>query len=334
MGKKIDLAIVGATGLVGSTFLKVLEEKKNIKINNIYLYASERSAGKEITFRDKKVKVELLAEANIQNKHIDYALFSAGGRISQEFAPVFVKNGAIVIDNSSNFRMDKNVPLVVPQVNMDDAYTNSGIIANPNCSTIQCMAPLSVLDKLFGLKKVRYVTFQAVSGSGMKGIADLKRSSVGEKCEFYPHPIYNNCLPHIDVFMENGYTKEEMKMVNETHKILHNESIDISATCVRVPVYNSHSIAIEAECEGEIDIKKYKKALSHMENVVVYDDVKKNIYPLATLATGNDNIYVGRIRHGIENKNSLHMFVVADNIRKGAASNAVEILEKMIKKGN
>ena len=331
MVKKINIAIVGATGLVGSTFLKVLEEKKNIRLNNVYLYASERSAGKKIHFRGKEYIVELLDERNILNKKIDYALFSAGGSISAKFAPIFVSIGAIVIDNSSNFRMDSNVPLVVPQVNMQDAYNNKGIIANPNCSTIQCMAPLDVLNRLFKIRRVHYVTFQAVSGSGMKGIEDLKKSERGEKCTFYPHSIYNNCLPHIDVFLENGYTKEEMKMVNETRKILGIDNLEVSATCVRVPVYNSHSIAIEVQCEKDVDLKRYRKALSRVENVEVCDDLKHNIYPLATLATGTDNIYVGRIRNGVDDTKTVHMFVVADNIRKGAASNAIEILEKMIK---
>ena len=327
----MNLAIVGATGLVGSTFLKVLEEKRNIQIDNIYLFASQKSAGKRLFFRENWHFVEELCEKNIVGKHIDYALFSAGGTISKQFAPIFVKYGTKVIDNSSAFRMEENVPLVVPQVNFDDVKNNTGIISNPNCSSIQCMSPLFCLNELFGLKKVHFSTYQAVSGSGMKGVEDLKRSIKGENCEFYPHAIYNNCLPHIDSFCESGFTKEEEKMVNETKKILHLPNLKVCATCVRVPVFNCHSIVVEAECENTINVEMFIDKLKSIENVVVMNDHKNNQYPLATIATGTDNVFVGRIRKDLFDDKTVHFFCVADNVRKGAASNAVEILEKILK---
>lgn len=325
--KKCNLAIVGATGLVGGTFLKVLEEKENINIDKIYFYASKKSAGKIIVFRDKDYKVIELTEKNIKNKKIDFALFSAGGSTSKAFAPVFVKFGATVIDNSSAFRMEKEVPLIVPQVNAEDAYVNKGIISNPNCSTIQCMLPLKALDNEFKLKKVNYVTFQAVSGSGIKGIIDLEKTTKKEAPEFYPYPIFNNCLPHIGSFLENGYTEEEIKMINETKKILKNPSLKITATCVRVPIIHSHSVDISAEFEKEVDLEKAKNLLAGFNGIKLIDDIKNNVYPIATMAIGKDEVLVGRVRKDLDNPNLLHMFCVADNIRKGAASNAVEILE-------
>lgn len=324
-----NLAIVGATGLVGSTFIKVLEER-NLDIGEIYFFASERSAGKEIVFKGKAYKVILLSQDNIEVRKIDYALFSAGGKVSKQFAPIFAKNGAIVIDNSSAWRMDKNVPLVVPQVNMQDALSNSGIIANPNCSTIQCMLPLKVLDSIFSLKRVDYTTFQATSGSGMKGLLDLENTQNGKENEFYPYPIYGNVLPHIGAFLEKGFSEEEIKMVKESQKILHLPKLEVSATCVRVPIKNSHSVEIDAEFEELVDIEKAREALS-VSGLILLDDVSQNIYPIPTLATGKDEVFVGRLRVDIYNPRKLHMFCVADNIRKGAATNAVEILEELLK---
>lgn len=328
--KKFNLAVVGATGMVGGSFLKVLTEK-NLPVNNLYCFASERSVGKTLECMGRKIPVELLDEANIVNKKIDFALFSAGGKISEKFAPIFAKYGITVIDNSSFWRMDKNVPLIVPQVNPEDVFSNSKIISNPNCSTIQCMAPLKALDKEFGLKSVEFTTFQAVSGSGMKGVLDLDRTSNGEINLFYPYPIFNNCIPQIDDFLENGYTKEEMKMVNETKKILKKDNLEISATCVRVPIKNSHSISISATFENMIDVDRARKVLREYPSVVVLDEPVKSIYPVATIASGTDNVYVGRIRRDLNNPYRIHFFDVADNIRKGAASNAVEILELLIK---
>ena len=228
--------------------------------------------------------------------------------------------------------MDKNVPLVVPQVNPEDAYQNHGIIANPNCSTIGVMAPLKALDNLFGLEEVDYVTFQAVSGSGMKGVLDLARTTKGESPEFYPYPIFNNCIPQIDSFVDGGFTKEEMKMVNESKKILGKPNLKVSATCVRVPVENSHSISVSATFKSEVDIASAKEALKNYPSIVVLDDPENSVYPVATRATGTDKIYVGRLRLDLNNPKRVHFFTVSDNIRKGAASNAIEILELLLDK--
>ena len=328
--KKYNIAVVGATGMVGGSFLKVLSEK-NLPINKLYCFASAKSEGKIVTCMDREIKVEKLCKENIVNKQIDYALFSAGGKISKEFAPIFAEIGAVVIDNSSCWRMDESVPLVVPQVNPDKAFVNNGIIANPNCSTIQCMAPLFVLDKLFGLTSVDFVTFQAVSGSGMKGVRDLELTSQGENPEFYPHSIYNNCLPQIDEFLENGFTKEEMKMVNESRKILGLKDLKVSATCVRVPVANSHSIAVCATFKEQVDENKARQEMEKFEGIIVLDQPKNSVYPLATISTDTDEVYVGRIRKDLYDDHRLHFFCVADNIRKGAATNAIEILELFIK---
>ena len=330
--KKINLAIVGATGLVGSTFLKVLEEKSNILIDNIYLYASSKSAGKIINFCGRNYPVIELNRKHIVDKQIDYALFSAGGEISRFYAPIFKEIGAIVIDNSSYWRMDENVPLIVPQVNKSACFAHNGIIANPNCSTIGVIAPLKVLLDHYGLKKVRFVTFQATSGSGMRGLNDLELTKEGKNPEFYPYPIFNNCLPHIDKFLDNGYTKEEMKMVNETRKILELPDLEISATCVRVPIENSHSIDVYAELGSDFDIDTIRNQMKSFDSIKVVDSPSQNIYPFATMATGTDNIYVGRIRRDVSNPRAINMFCVSDNIRKGAASNAIEIMELLISK--
>ncbi len=329
--KKFDLAIVGATGMVGGSFLKVLEEKR-LPINNLFLFASEKSEGKIIEFLGQKIRVEKLCKKNILNKRIDFALFSAGGARSEEFASVFVEGGAVVVDNSSFWRMHESVPLVVPQVNPADALLNSGIISNPNCSTIGVCAPLKALDQKFCLTAADFVTFQAVSGSGMRGVDDLKRTARGESPSFYPYPIFNNCIPQIDEFLDNGFTKEEMKMVNECKKILHKNNLKVSATCVRVPIENSHSVSVSATFEKEIDLEVAKKALSSFPSVVLLDDPKNSIYPVATLATGRDNVFVGRLRLDLNAPNKLHFFAVSDNIRRGAATNAVEILELLLNK--
>lgn len=329
--QKINLAVVGATGMVGGSFLKVLSEK-NLPIENLYLFASAKSEGKVLKCLGRECVVEKLAEENVINKKIDYALFSAGGERSKEFAPIFVRAGAVVIDNSSFWRMDKNVPLVVPQVNPEDATQNEGIIANPNCSTIGVMAPLKALDNLFDLEEVDYVTFQAVSGSGMKGVNDLALTTKGEKPEFYPYPIFNNCIPQIDSFADGGFTKEELKMINESKKILHKPNLKVCATCVRVPIENSHSISVSATFDKVVDIKKAREALKNFPSIVLLDDPENSLYPIATIATGTDEIYVGRLRLDQNNPRRVHFFAVSDNIRKGAASNAIEILELLINK--
>ncbi|MBS5793729.1 MAG: aspartate-semialdehyde dehydrogenase [Clostridiales bacterium] len=327
--KKVDLAVVGVTGMVGRTFLKVLEEK-NLPINNFYVFASKRSAGRKITFNGKEYEVEELKEDSF-DRGIDIALFSAGGETSRIYAPIAASKGCIVIDNSSQFRMDKEVPLVVPEVNPEDIAKNKGIIANPNCSTIQAVVALKPLNDKYKIKRIVYSTYQAVSGAGRAGVLDLQNGLKGEEPKMFLHPIANNCIPHIDNFLDNGYTKEEMKMINETRKILHNDNLKITATTVRVPVENSHSESINVEFYEQFDINELIEELENMKGVVVLNDYTKNQYPLATISNGTDEVYIGRIRRDESLDNGINMFVVADNIRKGAASNAVQIAEYIIK---
>ncbi|WP_300357122.1 aspartate-semialdehyde dehydrogenase [Fusobacterium sp.] len=325
----MKVAIVGATGLVGTMFLKVLEER-DLKITNLYLFASKRSVGKKIKFREKEYSVEELTE-NSFDREIDIALFSAGGEISKKYAPLASEKGILVIDNSSAWRMKEKVPLIVPEVNREFAFENKGIIANPNCSTIQCMLPLKVLHEKYGLKRVIYNTYQAVSGTGQKGIEDLQNGLKGMEAKTYPHQIVNNCLPHIDSFLDNGYTKEEMKMINETRKILNISNLPITATCVRVPVLNSHSISITAELEKDFNIEDIRTEFSNFQGIKVVDNPKENLYPLASDATGQDKVLVGRIRKDFSADKSINFWVVADNIRKGAATNAIQIAEIFMK---
>ena len=325
-----NVAIVGSTGNVGRKFLEILEERK-FPIKELFLFASKRSAGKVMLFSNEEYIVEELCEENVKNKKIDFALFSAGGDTSLDFAPIFVNYGAIVIDNSSAFRMDKNVPLVVPEVNPEDIKLHNGIIANPNCSTIQAMVALKPLKDKYGIKRVVYSTYQAVSGAGIQGIRDLEDGIKGEAPKKFPYPIAGNILPHIDVFLENGYTKEEMKMVEESRKILHDENLRISATAVRVPVINSHSESINLELGKEFEIEDVKKLLADFEGLTVMDDLDNNIYPTALYCDGKDDVYVGRIRRDISVDNGLNLWVVADNIRKGAALNTIQIAEHLIK---
>jgi len=328
--KKINLAVVGATGMVGRTFLKVLEER-NLPIENFYVMASARSAGSTIKFMGKDYVVEELTE-NSFDKPIDIALFSAGGSTSAKFAPIAAAHGVTVVDNSAQWRMNPEVPLVVPEVNPEDIDWNKGIIANPNCSTIQAMLPLKALDDKYKIKRVVYSTYQAVSGGGMGGWMDLENTMKGEAPSKWPHPIYNNCLPHIDVFMENGYTKEEMKMIEETRKILHNDNLKVTATTVRVPVFNCHSESINVEFENPFEIEDVKATMASFPNLVLQDDAATNSYPIATDCTGKDEVFVGRVRRDESLDNGINFWCVADNIRKGAATNAVQIAELLIKK--
>lgn len=321
----LKIAIVGATGLVGQTFLEVLEEKQIHA--NYTLFASAKSEGKIIKFMNKEYEVQKLTKDILFDSY-DYALFSAGSKIAKEYAPLFAKHGATVIDNSSAFRMDKSVPLVVPEINFEDALDNLGIIANPNCSTIQAVLPLKAIDKKYKLKRVIYSTYQAVSGAGKLGIDDLLQ----DKVEKFPYHIKSNVIPQIDTFEENGYTKEELKMINETRKILKHPKLAITATCARVPILNSHSESINVETEYPFKIEDIKHYLNSFEGIIVTDDIKNNIYPLNTIANGTDNVYIGRIRRDYSVENGLNFWCVADNIRKGAASNAVQILEKLIQK--
>lgn len=331
--KKYNIAIVGATGMVGRKFLQVLEERK-LPVENYYLFASKRSAGKKVAFFGRDYVVEELTETCFDGKDIDIALFSAGGDTSLKFAPIAAKAGAVVIDNSSAWRMDETVPLVVPEVNPEDIDWNKGIIANPNCSTIQAMVALKPLHDLYKIKRVIYSTYQAVSGAGLGGYQDLENGIKGEAPKKFPHPIFGNCLPHIDVFLDNGYTKEEMKMVNETHKILHDPSIKVTATTVRVPVYYGHSESINLEFEKPYDLAELKAALAKAPGIVVQDDPQNNVYPMAITAADTDPVYVGRIRRDDTVESGLNIWVVADNIRKGAATNAVQIAEEWIRRQN
>ncbi|MBI9009177.1 MAG: aspartate-semialdehyde dehydrogenase [Tenericutes bacterium] len=319
--KKYNIAILGATGLVGQTFLKVLAEY-NIPINELRLFASPRSLGKKILFKDKEYLVDVVKEGSFRG--IDYALFSAGASVSKIVALQATKEGAIVIDNSSAFRQDVTIPLVVPEVNLADAL-NVSLIANPNCSTIQSVLPLSALDKAYGVLEVRYNTYQAVSGSGYKGIEALEKST-----DFYPYDIKETCIPQIDDFLEDGFTKEEHKMVNETRRILHKEDLKVSATCIRVPVKYSHGVSISAKLNKEFDLTDLRKVLANFEGIVVLDEPTKQIYPTSIASTGNDMVYVGRIRRDLIDKFTVLLYCVADNVRKGAASNAVQILKGLI----
>ena len=329
--KKYNVAIVGATGLVGQTFLKVLKER-NFPVEKLYLYASARSAGKTVNFVGKDYTVIELKDENIKDD-IDVALFSAGGDMSKEYASKFKAKGAIVIDNSSAWRMEKDIPLVVPEANPEALDGHNGIIANPNCSTIQVMPVLKVLADKYGLKRVIYSTYQAVAGSGQKGIDDLEANLKGEPSKNYPHQIAFNLLPHIDSFLDNGYTKEEMKMVEETRKILGLPDLKVTATCVRVPVKMGHAVSVNVELEKSFDLKDVFKAFEEKEGVVVKDDVSKNVYPMPIEAEDTDEVYVGRIRRDESVENGLNLWVVADNIRKGAATNTIQIAETLIKKG-
>ena len=330
MNKKPNLAVVGATGVVGTTFLKVLEER-DFPFENLYIMASAKSAGKTVTFKGKDYIVEELNEHSF-DKDIDIALFSAGGSVSAKFAPIAAEHGVTVVDNSSQWRMDPSVPLVVPEVNPGDVEWNKGIIANPNCSTIQAMVVLKPIYDKYGIKRVIYSTYQAVSGSGVKGISDLKNGMEGnDTTNAYPHPICGNCLPHIDVFMDNGYTKEEMKMINETKKILGDENIKVTATTVRVPVFDSHSESINIETEKPFEIEDIRDLMASSPGVVLQDDPANNVYPLARSAAGTDPVYVGRIRRDDTVENGINLWCVADNIRKGAATNTVQIAELLIK---
>lgn len=326
--KKVNLAVVGATGMVGRTFLKVLEERQ-LPIDNFYVMASSRSAGSTLTFNGKDYIVEELNEHSF-DKPIDIALFSAGGGTSEKYAPIAAAHGCIVIDNSSQWRMDPNVPLIVPEVNPEDISWHKNIIANPNCSTIQAMVALKPLDDKFKIKRVVYSTYQAVSGAGVAGWKDLENGLKGEEPKKFPHPIANNCLPHIDVFLDNGYTKEEEKMINETRKILHHPDLKVTATTVRVPVFDSHSESINIEFENTFDMKDVFETLKNAPGVILEDDPQNNVYPLAINAAGHDEVYIGRIRRDESVDNGINIWVVADNIRKGAATNAVQIAQVII----
>ena len=326
--RRYNVAVVGATGLVGRTFLQVMEEY-GFPVGNLRLFASERSAGSKINYCGQEFTVEELSENSFEGA--DIALFSAGGAVSEKYAPIAAAAGAVVIDNSSRWRMENGIPLIVPEINIGD-FSGGGIIANPNCSTIQSVLPLYPLKK-YGLKRVCYTTYQAVSGSGQKGKNDLFRTLNGDSPQFYPHDISKTCIPEIDVFLPDGYTKEERKMIDETRKILHMPELKVSATCVRVPVPNSHAVAIAAEFENEITVQDVVTALEGQDGVTVTDRPQEHVYPVSTLANGQDEVLVGRIRKDLSCENGILMYSAADNIRKGAAANAVQIAMRLIKEG-
>lgn len=330
--KKFNVAVVGATGMVGGKFLEVLTERQ-LPVDNYYLFASAKSAGKKIDFMGKEHTVIELTKENVISLKgkVDFALFSAGAGVSKEFAPIFAEIGAIVVDNSSQWRMHDDVPLVVPEVNPEDVKWNHGIIANPNCSTIQAVVALKPLYDKFGIKRVVYSTYQAVSGAGVAGYNDLKDGINGVAPKKFPRPIAYNMLPHIDVFMEDGYTKEEWKMIVETRKILHDESLRVTATTVRVPVFYGHSESINVEFCKKCEKQDVVNALENFPGIVVMDDVKNNVYPTPLDAENHDEVFVGRIRMDESVDSGANLWVVADNIRKGAATNAVQIVELLIK---
>ncbi|MCI6951068.1 MAG: aspartate-semialdehyde dehydrogenase [Clostridium sp.] len=330
--KQYRVAVVGATGMVGRKFLQVLEERK-LPVSEYFLFASARSAGKQLPFMGKTYTVRELTDDAFQDLGIDIALFSAGGETSRHFAPIVAASGAVVIDNSSCWRMDPDVPLVVPEVNPDaiPGYKNKGIIANPNCSTIQAMVVLKPLADAYGLKRVVYSTYQAVSGAGQKGYMDLVNGLKGEAPQKFPHPIAGNCLPHIDVFLDTGYTKEEQKMIDETRKILSLPELRVTATTVRVPVYHGHSESINVEFARPFELDELRAVLEKAPGLIVRDDPKHNVYPMAIEAADTDPVYVGRIRRDFSVDSGVNLWCVADNIRKGAATNAVQIAEELIR---
>ncbi len=334
--KKVNVAVVGATGAVGIEMLKTLE-KRNFPIENLYLIASERSAGKIINFMGKDYTVEALTETVFDGKNIDIALFSAGGDRARDFAPYAVKSGAVVIDNSSEFRNDPEVPLVVPEVNAHAIKNHKGIIANPNCSTIQMVVALAPIHKAFGIKRVVVSTYQAASGAGLTAMQECEtqmREHLDGKAvtvDKFAHQLAFNLIPHIDVFTDNGYTKEEMKMVYETKKILEDDSVAVTATCVRVPVMRAHSEVINIETEKPITAKAATELWEKSEGIIVIDKPENKEYPMPLFCANKDEVFLGRIREDISADNALTFWCVSDQILKGAALNAVQIAECCIK---
>jgi aspartate-semialdehyde dehydrogenase len=326
----MKVAVVGATGLVGGVMLEVLEER-NFPLTTLYAVASEKSVGKEIIFKGGKYKVIGMQTA-VDSKP-DIAIFSAGGGTSLEWAPKFADAGSIVIDNSSAWRMDPTKRLVVPEINASVIGPADRIIANPNCSTIQMVLPLAPLHKVYKIKRIVVSTYQSVTGTGMKAVRQMQDERAGAEGEkAYPYPIDRNCLPHCDVFLDNAYTKEEMKMVNETRKILEDDSIMVTATTVRVPVVGGHSESVNLEFEKDYEIDDIRNLLSETPGVVVQDDPANNVYPMPRYAEGKDEVFVGRIRRDESREKCLNLWIVADNLRKGAATNAIQIAEHMVEK--
>ena len=326
----MKIAVVGATGMVGQVMLKVLAER-NFPVTELLPVASERSVGKMISFKDKEYEVVSLEEAVRQKP--DFALFSAGGSTSLEWAPRFAEVGTTVIDNSSAWRMDITKKLVVPEINASELTFDDKIIANPNCSTIQMVMALAPLHKKYKVKRVVVSTYQSITGTGVKAVQQLENEYQGKKGEMaYPYPIHRNAIPHCDVFEENGYTKEEMKLVNETRKILKDDSIAVTATAIRIPVVGGHSESVNVEFEKDFDIDQVRRDLKSFPGIKVQDNLDVNTYPMPIYAEGKDEVFVGRIRRDNSQPNTLNMWIVADNLRKGAATNAIQIAEYLIKK--
>lgn len=324
------IAVIGATGMVGTVMLKLLAER-NFEITELILVASERSVGKQISFRDKNYTIVSLQ--NAVSATPDIALFSAGGDTSLKWAPKFADVGTTVIDNSSAWRMDPDKKLVVPEINGDVLTATDKIIANPNCSTIQLVMALSPLHLKYNMKRVVISTYQSVSGTGVKAVQQLNNEEAGIEGEMaYPHPIGRNALPHCDVFLENGYTKEEMKLVKEPKKILRDQNFSVTATAVRIPTAGGHSEAVNVQFENDFDLTEVRKLLSETTGVIVQDDVNNNVYPMPITAHHKDEVFVGRIRRDESQENSLNLWIVSDNLRKGAATNTIQIAEYLVEK--
>ena len=327
----MKVAVFGATGLVGSVMLKVLEEM-NFPITELIPIASQRSVGKEVMYKGKLYKV-VSPKTGLEQKPV-LAIFSAGGDASKEWAPQFAEAGCFVVDNSSAWRMDPTKKLIVPEINADSLTSADKIIANPNCSTIQMVLALAPLHKKYGIKRIIVSTYQSVSGTGTKALDQMHAERKGEKASMvYPYPIDMNCLPHIDEFTDNGYTKEEMKMINETRKILRDDTINVSPTTVRVPVKGGHSEAVNVEFNCDFDLEDVRSLLTATDGIVLQDDPSNKIYPMPLYAEGKNEVFVGRLRRDLSHPNTLNMWIVADNLRKGAATNAVQIALYLLKQG-
>lgn len=324
----MKIAVVGVTGMVGQVMLQVLAER-NLPITELIPVASEKSVGKQIQFKDRTFKVVSMQDAI--DSRPDIALFSAGGSISLEYAPQFAAVGTVVIDNSSAFRMDADKKLIVPEINASALTASDKIIANPNCSTVQMVLALSPLHQAYKIKRLVISTYQSITGTGVKAVQQLENEYQGIKAEMaYPYPIHKNAIPHCDVFEENGYTKEEMKLVRETQKILNDSSIAVTATAVRIPVVGGHSESVNVAFEKDFDLSRVRLLLSETDGVTVQDNIDVNVYPMPLTAQGKDDVFVGRIRRDFSQENTLNMWIVSDNLRKGAATNAVQIAEYLI----
>jgi len=334
--KEYNVAVAGVTGAVGKVFLSILEERK-FPVKNLTPLASNRSVGKKIIFRGQELEVKELKKDSF--KDIDIALFSAGASTSKEFAKYAVESGAVVIDNSSAFRMDEDVPLVVPEVNRSKVFEHKGIIANPNCTTLVMVVALKPIYDLSPIKRIIASTYQSVSGAGARAIAELEnqsreiicRGNSDVKCDVFPVRIAFNVIPHVDIFLDNGYTKEEMKLVYETRKIIGDENIRVAATAVRVPVFTSHSLSVSIETESKVELDAVRDAIAGAEGVVLKDDFKNAVYPTALDSSDKDSVFVGRIREDISVKNGITLWIVGDQLRKGAALNTIQIAEELIR---